>query len=60
MKKSSDKDLSKLPDPKNHLKLSLLKSTIRIFGYCFLFYSIDIGATLLILSEVAGIGEELV
>ena len=60
MAKQPQKDLSNLPDPNKHLKISLVKSTIRIFGYCALLYSLDIGATLLILSEVAGIGEELV
>ena len=60
MAKQPQKDLSKPPDPNKHLKISLLKSTIRIAGYCALLYSLDIGATLLILSEVAGIGEELV
>ena len=48
------------PDPKKHQRISFIKSGIRILGYGFLWYSLDIAATLLILSEVVGIGEELV
>jgi hypothetical protein len=50
----------KLPDPKLHQQVSFIKSGIRILGYAALWWSIDIAATLLILSEVVGIGEELV
>jgi len=50
----------KIPDPKLHQKISFIKSFIRILGYAFLWYSLDIAATLLILSEIVGIGEELV
>ena len=50
----------KLPDPKLHQRVSFIKSGIRILGYAALWWSIDIAATLLILSEVVGIGEELV
>ena len=52
--------LDKLPDPKLHQQVSFIKSGIRILGYAALWWSIDIAATLLILSEVVGIGEELV
>tara|TARA_B100000085_G_C18410769_1_gene458531 strand:- start:1 stop:156 length:156 start_codon:yes stop_codon:yes gene_type:complete len=48
------------PDPKKHLIASLVKSLIRLLGYAALWYDITIAATLLILSEVVGIGEELV
>ena len=54
------KKLDKLPDPKLHQQVSFIKSGIRILGYAALWWSIDIAATLLILSEVIGIGEELV
>lgn len=50
----------KHPDPKKHLIASLVKSLIRLLGYAALWYDISIAATLLILSEVVGIGEELV
>ena len=50
----------KVPDPKLHQRVSFLKSFVRILGYAFLWYNLDIAATLLIFSEVIGIGEELV
>ena len=53
-------DGHKIPDPKLHQQISFIKSGIRILGYAALWWSIDIAATLLILSEVVGIGEELV
>ena len=54
------KKLDKLPDPKLHQLVSFIKSGIRILGYAALWWSIDIAATLLILSEVVGVYEELV
>ena len=50
----------KIPDPKLHQQISFIKSGIRILGYAALWWSIDIAAILLILSEVVGIKEELV
>ena len=50
----------KIPDPKLHQQVSFIKSGIRILGYAALWWSIEIAAILLILSEVVGIGEELV
>lgn len=50
----------KLPDPKKHQLVSFLKSGIRITGYIALFFSIEIAAVLLIVSELVGIYEELV
>ena len=50
----------KIPDPKLHQQISFIKSGIRILGYTALWWSIDIAAILLILSEVVGITEELV
>ena len=50
----------KLPDAKKHQQISFIKSGIRILGYGALWYSLDIAVILLILSEIVGIGEELV
>jgi len=50
----------KHPDPKLHQLVSFLKSAVRISGYVALFWSIGLGATILILSEIIGIIEELV
>lgn len=52
--------INKHPDPKKHLIASLVKSGIRLLGYFALWYDIGIAAALLVLSEVVGIGEELV
>ena len=52
--------INKHPDPKKHLIASLIKSAVRSIGYFVLFYDIGIAATLLILSEIIGIVEELV
>lgn len=48
------------PDPKLHQLVSFLKSAVRISGYVALFWSIGLGAFILILSELIGIIEELV
>lgn len=48
------------PDPKLHQLVSFLKSTVRISGYVSLFWSVGLGAVILILSEIIGIVEELV
>jgi len=50
----------KVPDPKKHQLVSFLKSGIRIAGYVALFFSIEVAAILLIVSELVGIYEELV
>ena len=50
----------KQPDPKLHQTISFIKSGIRILGYGTLWWSVDIAASLLIISEVMGVGEELV
>jgi|TARA_R110002050_G_scaffold18502_1_gene54011 hypothetical protein len=49
-----------LPDAKKHQQISFTKSGIRILGYGALWWSLDIAVILLILSEIVGIGEELV
>ena len=56
----SDTVFNKYPDPDKHQLISFIKSGIRILGYASLWWSIDIAATLLILSEVVGVYEELV
>jgi hypothetical protein len=50
----------KIPDPKQHQKISFIKSGIRIVGYILLPFSLEIAAGVLILSEIIGIIEELV
>lgn len=54
------KDLTKLPDPKNHQITSFIKSGIRLLGYCLLPFYFHTAVIILILSEIVGIGEELV
>ena len=49
-----------LPDARKHQQISFIKSGIRILGYGALWWSLDIAVILLILSEIVGIGEELV
>ena len=49
-----------MPDQYRHKQLSLIKSAIRILGFGAFWFSFDIAATLLILAEIVGIGEELV
>ena len=49
-----------LPDARKHQIISFVKSGIRILGYGFLWFSLDTAIILLILSEMVGIGEELV
>ena len=48
------------PDPKLHQSISFLKSAVRISGYVALFWSLSLGAIILIISELIGIIEELV
>ena len=54
------KNLEKLPDPKKHQIISFVKSGIRILGYIFIPFNIDVAVTLLIVSEAVGILEEMV
>ena len=49
-----------LPDARRHQQISFIKSGIRILGYGALWWDLDIAVTLLILSEIVGIGEEMV
>ena len=54
------KNLDKLPDPKKHQIISFIKSGIRILGYIFIPFNIDVAVTLLVVSEAVGILEEMV
>ena len=53
-------DLKYMPNQKLHQQISFLKSGIRIVGYFFIPFSLVTATTLLILSEIIGIIEELV
>ena len=48
------------PDARLHKIVSFIKSGVRILGYCFLPFELNIAAIILILSEVIGIIEETV
>lgn len=48
------------PDAKKHQLVSFIKSAVRIIGYFFLPFNLVIATSLLILSEIVGIIEELV
>ena len=50
----------KHPDPKRHQIVSFLKSAVRISGYVALPFGIGLGVTILVISELIGIIEELV
>jgi hypothetical protein len=53
-------DFKNIPDPKNHQLVSFLKSAVRITGYIALPFGIGLGVTILVISELIGIIEELV
>ena len=53
-------NVQQLPDAKKHQQISFIKSGIRILGYIFIPFNIDVAVTLLIVSEVIGILEEMV
>ena len=52
--------LEKLPDAKLHKIISIIKSGVRIMGYMFLLFNIEVAVVILIISEGIGIIEELV
>ena len=56
----SDHRKQEHPDAKKHQIVSFVKSGIRILGYIFIPFNIDVAVTLLIVSEGVGIIEELV
>ena len=48
------------PDADKHFWTSMTKSVIRVAGYCLLPINIELAMVTLVISEVAGIIEELV
>tara|TARA_R110001583_G_scaffold113163_1_gene263643 strand:+ start:187 stop:384 length:198 start_codon:yes stop_codon:yes gene_type:complete len=57
---SDGRPKQELPDARKHQMISFVKSGIRILGYGFIPFNIDVAVTLLIVSEAVGIIEELV
>ena len=57
---SDHRPKQQLPDARKHQIISFVKSGIRILGYIFIPFNIDVAVTLLIVSEAVGIIEELV
>jgi hypothetical protein len=55
-----EKDIDKMPNQKWHQIVSFIKSGVRIVGYCFIPFNLVVATTLLILSEVVGVIEEIV
>jgi len=49
-----------VPNPKNHMIVSFIKSGIRLLGYACIPFSLVWATILLVLSETVGILEELV
>ena len=54
------KNIDQMPDQKWHRRISFLKSGIRIAGYFAIPFNIPTAVSLLVVSEVVGILEELV
>jgi len=54
------KNLDQMPDQKWHRRISFIKSGIRIAGYFAIPFNIPAAVSLLVVSEVVGIIEELV
>ncbi len=57
---SKDKDIDKMPNQKWHQIVSFIKSGIRIVGYVLIPFDLAIAASVLVVSEIIGIVEELV
>ena len=55
-----NKDLDKMPNQKWHQIISFIKSGIRIIGYIIIPFDLVIAASVLVVSEIIGIVEELV
>jgi hypothetical protein len=55
-----EKDIDKMPNQKWHQIVSFIKSGVRIVGYCFIPYNLIVATTLLVVSELIGIIEEIV
>ena len=54
------KNLDKLPDPRLHQLVSVIKSGVRVLGYVFIPFNPFIAMGVLLVSELIGIYEELV
>ena len=54
------KEINYMPDQKWHRYVSFIKSGVRIIGYGIIPFNLVIAASVLILSEIIGIIEELV
>ena len=54
------KEINYMPDQKWHRYVSFIKSGVRIIGYGIIPFSLVIAASVLTLSEIIGIIEELV
>jgi hypothetical protein len=50
----------KMPDPRQHFWISMLKSAVRILACLFFIKTFPISASLLLLAEAIGIVEEMV
>jgi hypothetical protein len=57
---SDNRPKQQLPDARKHQLISFVKSGIRILGYIFIPFDLGAAVTLLVVSEVVGIIEELV
>ena len=57
---TEDKDIDKMPNQKWHQIVSFIKSGIRIIGYILIPFDLVIAASVLVVSEIIGIVEELV
>ena len=57
---SDNKPKQQLPDARKHQLISFVKSGVRILGYIFIPFDLGVAVTLLVVSEVVGIIEELV
>lgn len=60
LEEAAKRNLLAIPDPKKHQTISFIKSGIRILGYFLLPFNLTLAASILILSEIVGIYEELV
>jgi len=57
---STSNNIQDYPDAKKHQIVSFIKSGIRIFGYILIPFNLLAAASVLVISEVIGIYEELV
>jgi len=52
--------IQQLPDARKHQRISFIKSGIRILGYLCIPFNLVLATSILVLSEMVGIYEELV